>query len=324
MDAQQEFLASLFSPPTAAGAGLPGVDAYGRNIASAAAQAGLNAGRNGIGLGNAYATEYRPYDQKFMQYVDNLGSPAYAAAQRAQMMTDVQAQADMQRLQMERQGAAAGVNYGDPRFAFMRGQMAQQTALNKVMAAAASDRSTRDEWSKGLGAINVMGLNVGKLGLSNLEAATNLGKLGLAGMDLGASAEDRRTNAMASMTSAGAAGSGAAASMYNADKNYQLGLGRLALERYGLETGNALKLRGLDDAASANSFGNTFLSSMGGAATNWLVNGGLKALGNGLSNGVSNLFGGGSSNFFDGDNDFSGITGSNSLDTWSNFGSGGD
>ena len=320
MDAQQEFLSQLFSAPTSAGAGVSGVDAYGRNVAASSAQAGLAAGRNGINLANAYETEYRPYDQQFMRYVDNLGSPEYAASQRGRAMTDVQTQADMQRQQMERQGAAAGVNYGDPRFAFMRGQMAQQTALNKVMAAAGSDRSARDEWSKGLGAINAMGLNVGKLGLANTEAAVNLGKLGLAGMDLGGAARDRQTNAMASMTSAGSAGAGAAASMYNADKNYQLGLGRLALDRYGLETGNALKVRGLDDAADANSYGNQFLSSMGGAATNWLVNGGLKTLGNG----VSSLFGGGNTNLFDGDNDFSGVTGSNSFDNWATFGSGGD
>lgn len=331
MDAQQDFLAQLFSMPTQYGAGVGGIDAYGRNIAASAAQGGLTAGGNGLDMTRAYMDEYRPYDREFMQYVDGIGTDAYAATERARAMGGVQMQTDAQNQQMARQAAAQGISMADPRYAFMRGQQAQQTALSKVMAAMGSDRSTRDEWTKGLGAINAMGLNVGKLGTANLDAATNLGKLGLAAMDSGAAATDRRdqvsAQAAAGMASASASAANAEAANLNArtnaknsENNYQLGLGKLALDRYGLETGNALNTRKLDDAADANSFSNTFLSSAGGAATNWLVNGGLKTLGNG----VSNLFGGGSTNLFDGNNDFSGVTGSNSFDNWATFGSGGD
>lgn len=321
MDINQ-YLSTLFTPLGSTPYGLDGVESYGRNVAGAAAEGSLFAGRAGIDQTRAYEEEYRPYDRQFMNYVDSIGSNGYRGQQRSMAMNDVQLQTDAQRQQMERQGAAAGVNYGDPRFAFMRGQMAQQTALNKVMAAMGSDRNSRDEWSKGLGAINAMGLKVGEMGMRNMELSGNLGKVGMAGMDLGPAARDRNTNAQASMTSAGAAGAGAAASMHNAELNYQLGLGRLALDRYGLETGNALKIRGLDDAASANSFGNTFLSSAGGAATNWLINGGAGK----LASGIGNLFGNGSAytNTVDDNNDFNGVTGSNAMDTWATYGSGAD
>lgn len=288
-----DYISSLFSPVGGMPAGLDGTDAYGRLVGGGAGRGASVASAAGMAQTNAYENEYRPYDRQFMNYVDSIGSNAYRGEQRGRAMNDVQLQTDAQRQQMERQGAAAGVNYGDPRFAFMRGQMAQQTALNKVMAAMGSDRSARDEWSKGLGAINAMGLKVGEMGMRNQGMSGELAKVGMAGMDMGPAARDRNTQAAASMTSAGASAANAANSGANSERNYQLGLGRLALDRYGLETGNALKIRGLDTADRANSFGNTFLSSAGGAATNWLINGGAGK----LAGGISNLFGGSGSGF---------------------------
>lgn len=336
-DSNMAFIQSLFSHPSANSAGVQAIDAYGKNVAAAAGQGALFSGQTGQGLTRSYVDDYQPYDRKYMDYVDSIGTNAYRANQRGQAMTAVQQQGDQQQAALRRQAMAAGVNYGDPRFAFMQGQNASNTALNKVMAAMASDRSARDEWAKGLGAINAMGLKVGELGLKNMGLAGDLAKVGMVGADLGAAASDRATNAaanatsaQASSTSAGAAAQNAATNATNADNNYQLGLGRLALDRFNIESGNALKSRAMDEAADANSFGNTFLSSMGGAATNWLVNGGLKSLGNGAKSLFGNS-GGGGYNIGVPDNltnDFSNIdfsSGANSaFDAWSTFGTGAD
>lgn len=315
MDINQ-YLSQLFSLDSLP-QGVPGVEEYGRTMGVAAGNAAQGATGVAGQLMGSYMSDYQPYDREFMRYVDTLGSEAYRGQQRAQAMNAVQMQSDMQRQQMERQGAAAGVNYGDPRFAFLRGQMAQQTALNKVMAALGSDRSSRDEWAKGLGAINAMGLKVGELGTKTFGLANDAAKTGLMAMDLGPAARARETNANAAMTSAGAAGAGAAASMHNADLNYKLGLGKLALDRYQIENG-----------IKANSLGNVFGSTLAGAGANWLVNGGLNAIGKGLSGGLSGLFGSGSAaaagNVYTDYNDFSGVTGNNAMNTWATFGSGGD
>lgn len=324
MDVNQ-YLSTLFASPDMAAmpAGVAGVDAYGRHVAGGAGRAADFTSSQAAALGSAYLNDYMPYDRKFMGYVDTLGSEAYRGQERARAMNDVTLQAEAARQQMERQGAAAGVNYGDPRFAFLRGQLAAQTALGKVMAAAGSDRNARDEWAKGLGAINAMGLRVGELGLRNMDAANNLAKTGLMGMDMGAAAADRNTQAAASMTSAGASAANAATNARNTDLNYQLGLGRLALERYNIDTGNAFRTRQLDEQARMGSFGNTFLSTLAGAGSNWLINGGIGKIGSGLSN----ILGGGSKGGYEMDgltNDFNIPQGSNALDTWATMGTGGD
>ncbi len=294
LDPNTQWLSGLFKQPTPNSSGQGAIDAYGRQVGAAAAQGGLFAGNQGIGMSRSYVDDYQPYDKKYMSYVDSIGTDAYRANERGRAMTSVQQQGDAAQETLRRQAMASGVNYGDPKFAFMQGQNANQTAHNKVMAAMASDRSARDEWSKGLGAINAMGLKVGELGLKNMGMAGDLAKVGMAGMDLGAAAQDRGTQANAASVGAQAAQTNAGANAANSETNAQnsiwnreLGLGRLALDRYNIDTGNALKTRAMDDAADANSFGNTFLSSMGGAATNWLVNGGLNKVGSG----VKNLFG---------------------------------
>lgn len=271
------WLNQLYSTPAGTPGGVPAVDAYGKNVAAAAAQGALGMGTAGLNMTNSYLNDYQPYDKKFMGYVDSIGTDAYRAQQRGQAMTGVQQQSDMARMAQNRDMARMGVNPNSARFAGVNGALAQQTALNKVMAAMATDRSSRDEWVKGLGAINAMGLKVGELGTKNMAVAGDLAKVGMLGADMGAAAADRQTQAGAAATGAGAAAMNAGTNAANAANNYQLGLGRLALDRYNIDTGNAYK-------TSQNSFGNTASNALIGAGAAWLQNGGFNAIANFMKN----------------------------------------
>jgi len=277
------FLDNLFTSPTDQG-NPQAVDAYGKNVAAGMAYAGNHAGNMGMGLMNDYRNVYQPYDRQYMNYVDNIGTDAYRAQQRGMAMTGVQQQGDAQRQQMNRQMAAMGVNPNSGRFAAMNGAMAQQMALNKVTAAMGADRSARDEWAKGLGAINAMGVKSAELGLKNMDAAANFGKVGLVGADMGAAAEDRRTNAGANATSAGAAAMNAGTNATNAGtmathyaNQDALGLGRLAFDRYSFDKNDEFR-------RTSNSFGNTVANGLTTAAMDYLVKGGFGDIVNTIKN----------------------------------------
>lgn len=264
-----DYLSGLFGN----GSGVGAVDTYGKNVAAGAAQGALSAGQTGMRMSDMYLKDYQPYDKKFMGYVDSIGTDGYRAQQRGQAMTGVQQQIDAQQQAQARRMAAMGVNPNSARFAATNGLLAQQGALSKTMAGMGADRNAREEWKSGLGAINAMGLKMGELGTKNMAVASDLGRTGLAAADLGAAAGDRNTQANASATSAGASAmnAGTAAAKLGMDqeqfnKNYGLNLGRLALDRETLTTGNAFKQQGVDE----KSFGNSLVSGLAGAGTKWL------------------------------------------------------
>lgn len=288
-----DYLSGLFGN----GSGVGAVDAYGKNVAAGAAQGALSAGQAGTRMTDLYMKDYQPYDKKFMGYVDSIGTDAYRAQQRGQAMTGVQQQIDAQKQAQGRQMAAMGVNPNSARFAATNGLLAQQGALSKTMAGMGADRNAREEWKSGLGAINAMGLKMGELGTKNMAVASDLGRTGLAAADLGAAAGDRNTQAGASATSAGAAAMNASTASARMgqdqaqfDKNYGLNLGKLALDREALTSGNYLKQQGIDATNSTNSFGNTLVSGLAGAGTKYLFSkDGMQTMSNLLNGGSSNL-----------------------------------
>lgn len=263
-----EWMDSLFSAPTTQG-GVAAVDAYGKNVAAGMAQGATATGRLGTGGMASYMTDYQPYDKKFMAHVDNLGTDSYRAQQRGQAMTDVGIQMGNAQQAVNRNMARMGVNPNSAAFASTQGQLALQGALGKVQAGMAADRGARDEWVKGVGAINAMGNKVNENSLRAMTVAGDLGKTGMMGADLGASSADRQTQAGASATSAGASALNASTGMTNAatqarqvDNSYQLGLGRLALDRYNIDTNSA-------NLAKSNSLGNVFGSTAAGYLTKY-------------------------------------------------------
>lgn len=268
-------------------------DKYGRNMASMATQGVEAANGLGMKLGESYATDYQPYDKKFMQHVDMLGSDAYKAQQRGRAVAGVQQASDQQLGQMERRMASMGM--ANPALmAKMQSQTAAQTALGKAAAAMDSDQKARGEWVQGIGAINTMGLKTGELGTKYLQMGSELGKVGLAGADMGAGAAARKMQADASMASAAAAGSNASANALNAQTNatktandYQINLGTLATKMHEINTGNAFKQSELDVSKGKSSFPSQVVSTgvgiLGSAATSYFAKNGL--------NGVSNLLG---------------------------------
>lgn len=268
-------------------------DKYGRNMASMATQGVEAANGLGMKLGESYANDYQPYDKKFMQHVDMLGSDAYKAQQRGRAVAGVQQASDQQLGQMERRMASMGM--ANPALmAKMQSQTAAQTALGQVSAAMDSDQKARGEWVQGIGAINTMGLKTGELGTKYLQMGSELGKVGLAGADMGAGAAARKMQADASMASAAAAGSNASASALNAQTNatktandYQLGLGSLAARMHEINTGNTLNQAKLDVLKGQSSLpsqvASTGLGILGSAATSYFAKNGL--------NGMSNLLG---------------------------------
>lgn len=267
------WLNQLYSVPDGTPGGVGAVDAYGKNVAAGMAQGAMGYGNAGMAMLNSYQNEYQPYDRKFMNYVDNLGTDAYRAQQRGQAMTNVNMQAGQQMQAMNRNLGRMGINPNSAAFAAMNGQMAQQNALNKVTAAMGADRSARNEWAKGLGAINAMGIKAGELGVKAGAVASDMSKVGLAGADLGSVANDRYTNAQASMASAGAAGANAAAAGRNADTNalqaqntYNLGLGRLAYDRWNAGQNWDYNNKALQNKIDAGSLDNTFVSQVVGQA----------------------------------------------------------
>ncbi|GAB3359134.1 hypothetical protein [Giesbergeria giesbergeri] len=268
-------------------------DRYGRNMAGMASQGAEAANGLGMQLGQSYAADYQPYDKKFMQHVDMLGSDAYKAQQRGRAVAGVQQASDQQLGQMERRMASMGM--ANPSLmAKMQSQTAAQTALGKSAAAMDSDQKARGEWVQGIGAINTMGLKTGELGTKYLQMGSELGKVGLAGADMGAGAAARKMQADASMASAAAAGSNASASALNAQTNatktandYQLGLGSLATRMHEINTGNAFKQSQLDVLKGQSSLPSQVVSTglgiLGSAATSYFAKNGW--------NGVSNLLG---------------------------------
>lgn len=291
-----DFLSTVFGGNGGVGA----VDAYGKNVAGAAAQGAGAMGQAGIQGIQSYVGQYLPYDAKLMSHVDNIGTDAYRAQQRGQAVNAVQQQTDLQRQVMNRNMTRMGVDPNSARFASMNGMMAGQTALNKVMAANAADRSARDEWVKGLGAINAMGGKLAESSQKSMQTAADMGRVGLLGADLGANASDRSTNASANSASAAAASQNAAAASQNAatnaanaarqatnaDRTYSLNLGRLALDREALTSGNLFKQQEIDTTNKTNSFGNVVLSGLAGAGTKYVFSkDGMETLGG--------LFGGG-------------------------------
>ncbi len=268
-------------------------DKFGRNMASMATQGVEAANGLGMKLGESYATDYQPYDKKFMQHVDMLGSDAYKAQQRGRAVAGVQQASDQQLGQMERRMASMGM--ANPALmAKMQSQTAAQTALGKAAAAMDSDQKARGEWVQGIGAINTMGLKTGELGTKYLQMGSELGKVGLAGADMGAGAAARKMQADASMASAAAAGSNASASALNAQTNatktandYQLGLGSLAARMHEINTGNTLNQAKLDVLKGQSSLPSQVVSTglgiLGSAATSYFAKNGL--------NGMSNLLG---------------------------------
>lgn len=266
------WLNQLYSVPAGTPGGVPAVDAYGKNVAAAMAEGGLGYGNAGLRMTNSYLNEYQPYDRKFMGYVDNLGTDAYRAQQRGRAMTDVNMQAGQQMQAMNRNMGRMGVNPNSAQFAAMNGMLAQQNALNKVTAAMGADRSARDEWAKGLGAINAMGIKAGELGIKSGALAADMGKVGMVGADLGASAADRQTQAGAAATGAGAAAMNASTNASKLAQDMQLGLGKLALERYLGDRQWDYNDRALNNKIDAGSLGNTFVSQVGGGLATGIGN----------------------------------------------------
>lgn len=284
-----DFLSTVFGGNGGVGA----VDAYGKNVAGAAAQGAGAMGQAGIQGIQSYVGQYLPYDRKLMSHVDSIGTDAYRAQQRGQAVNAVQQQTDLQRQVMNRNMTRMGVDPNSARFASMNGMMAGQTALNKVMAANAADRSARDEWVKGLGAINAMGGKLAESSQKSMQTAADMGRVGLLGADLGAIASDRANNAYANSASAAASSQNAATNAANAarqatdaDRTYSLNLGRLALDREALTSGILFKQQGIDTTNKTNSFGNVVLSGLAGAGTKYVFSkDGMETLGG--------LFGGG-------------------------------
>lgn len=284
-----DFLSTVFGGSGGVGA----VDAYGKNVAGAAAQGAGAMGQAGIQGIQSYVGQYLPYDRKLMSHVDNIGTDAYRAQQRGQAVNAVQQQTDSQRQVMNRNMARMGVDPNSARFASMNGAMAGNTALSKAMAASSADRSARDEWAKGLGAINAMGGKLAESSQKSMQTAADMGRVGLLGADLGATASDRASNAYANSASAAASSQNAATNAANAarqatdaDRTYSLNLGRLALDREALASGNLFKQQNIDTTNRTNSFGNVVLSGLAGAGTRYAFSkDGLQAL--------SGIFGGG-------------------------------
>lgn len=284
-----DFLSTVFGGNGGVGA----VDAYGKNVAGAAAQGAGAMGQAGIQGIQSYVGQYLPYDRKLMSHVDSIGTDAYRAQQRGQAVNAVQQQTDLQRQVMNRNMTRMGVDPNSARFASMNGMMAGQTALNKVMAANAADRSARDEWVKGLGAINAMGGKLAESSQKSMQTAADMGRVGLLGADLGAIASDRANNAYANSASAAASSQNAATNAANAarqatdaDRTYSLKLGRLALDREALTSGILFKQQEIDTTNKTNSFGNVVLSGLAGAGTKYVFSkDGMETLGG--------LFGGG-------------------------------
>ena len=278
-----DFLSTVFGGNGGVGA----VDAYGKNVAGAAAQGAGAMGQAGIQGIQSYVGQYLPYDRKLMSHVDSIGTDAYRAQQRGQAVNAVQQQTDLQRQVMNRNMTRMGVDPNSARFASMNGMMAGQTALNKVMAANAADRSARDEWVKGLGAINAMGGKLAESSQKSMQTAADMGRVGLLGADLGAGASDRATNAYANSASAAASSQNAATNAANAarqatdaDRIYSLNLGRLALEREALTSGNLFKQQEIDTTNKTKSFGNVVLSELAGAGTKYVFSkDGMETLG---------------------------------------------
>ena len=278
-----DFLSTVFGGNGGVGA----VDAYGKNVAGAAAQGAGAMGQAGIQGIQSYVGQYLPYDRKLMSHVDSIGTDAYRAQQRGQAVNAVQQQTDLQRQVMNRNMTRMGVDPNSARFASMNGMMAGQTALNKVMAANAADRSARDEWVKGLGAINAMGGKLAESSQKSMQTAADMGRVGLLGADLGAGASDRATNAYANSASAAASSQNAATNAAiaarqatDADRTYSLNLGRLALEREALTSGNLFKQQEIDTTNKTNSFGNVVLSELAGAGTKYVFSkDGMETLG---------------------------------------------
>ena len=278
-----DFLSTVFGGNGGVGA----VDAYGKNVAGAAAQGAGAMGQAGIQGIQSYVGQYLPYDRKLMSHVDSIGTDAYRAQQRGQAVNAVQQQTDLQRQVMNRNMTRMGVDPNSARFASMNGMMAGQTALNKVMAANAADRSARDEWVKGLGAINAMGGKLAESSQKSMQTAADMGRVGLLGADLGAGASDRATNAYANSASAAASSQNAATNAAiaarqatDADRTYSLNLGRLALEREALTSGNLFKQQVIDTTNKTNSFGNVVLSGLAGAGTKYVFSkDGMETLG---------------------------------------------
>ena len=279
-----DFLSTVFGGNGGVGA----VDAYGKNVAGAAAQGAGAMGQAGIQGIQSYVGQYLPYDRKLMSHVDSIGTDAYRAQQRGQAVNAVQQQTDLQRQVMNRNMTRMGVDPNSARFASMNGMMAGQTALNKVMAANAADRSARDEWVKGLGAINAMGGKLAESSQKSMQTAADMGRVGLLGADLGAIASDRATNAYANSASAAASSQNAATNAADAartyslnlakaarqatdaDRTYSLNLGRLALDREALTSGNLFKQQVIDTTNKTNSSGNVVLSALAGAGTKYV------------------------------------------------------
>ena len=278
-----DFLSTVFGGNGGVGA----VDAYGKNVAGAAAQGAGAMGQAGIQGIQSYVGQYLPYDRKLMSHVDSIGTDAYRAQQRGQAVNAVQQQTDLQRQVMNRNMTRMGVDPNSARFASMNGMMAGQTALNKVMAANAADRSARDEWVKGLGAINAMGGKLAESSQKSMQTAADMGRVGLLGADLGAIASDRATNAYANSASAAASSQNAATNAAiaarqatDADRTYSLNLGRLALEREALTSGNLFKQQEIDTTNKTKSFGNVVLSELAGAGTKYVFSkDGMETLG---------------------------------------------
>ena len=278
-----DFLSTVFGGNGGVGA----VDAYGKNVAGAAAQGAGAMGQAGIQGIQSYVGQYLPYDRKLMSHVDSIGTDAYRAQQRGQAVNAVQQQTDLQRQVMNRNMTRMGVDPNSARFASMNGMMAGQTALNKVMAANAADRSARDEWVKGLGAINAMGGKLAESSQKSMQTAADMGRVGLLGADLGAGASDRATNAYANSASAAASSQNAATNAAiaarqatDADRTYSLNLGRLALEREALTSGNLFKQQVIDTTNKTNSSGNVVLSALAGAGTKYVFSkDGMETLG---------------------------------------------
>lgn len=176
---------NLYTMPPDAPQGAAAVQAWGRNAANAATQASQGYGQAGLRMLKSYENEYQPYDRQFMRHVDNIGTDSYRAQQRGQAMTDIGMQAGQQMQAMNRNMARMGIDPTSGAAARMGGLMAQQTALNKVVAAMGADRSARDEWAKGLGVINAMGKGVNEMSNKTAATATGYGDFALKALGTG-------------------------------------------------------------------------------------------------------------------------------------------
>lgn len=266
---------NLYTLPAEAPRGAAAVEAWGRNAANGATAAAAELGQAGLRMTRSFESEYQPYDRKFMGHVDNIGSESYRSAQRGKAMSDIGMQTANAMMAANRNMARMGVDPTSGAAMRMNGLMAQQTALAKVNAAAQADRSSRDEWTKGLGAINAMSKNLGEFANKTNASALGYGDLAMKALGSGVSLrnEEMRSAPTQSSVTYNQANDSRKLDLeeMRINKQHEADMARIAASLYGTNAQSAyqnglltLDGRRLDNAAEATKPGNVFLSQVGG------------------------------------------------------------